>query len=170
LNIPVKSTSAILAYKALDRNVGKFWIDWAVEMLMNGFNSEYLIILAGISSPYDQFELQTIAEKVFNELGLDYSDKYLTIKNYVAYLCETGLEESLNIDSTLKILRKFRDLYLDLDYDYLQYFYCLYYGVEDLQYDVVQWYVDGLDRSNIFEVVKDYFRKWIDENHVLKNN
>jgi hypothetical protein len=131
LNIPVKSTSAILAYKALARNVDKFWVDWAVEMLMNGFDSEYLIILAGISAPYDQFELQPLAEKVFDELGLDYSDKQLTIKNYVAYLCETGLEENLNRDSTLKILREFRDL----DYDYLQYFYCLYYGVADLQYN-----------------------------------
>jgi hypothetical protein len=39
----VKTTPAILAYKALNRNIDKFWIDWAVEMLMNGFDTENLV-------------------------------------------------------------------------------------------------------------------------------
>jgi len=37
MNTPVKSTHAILAYKVLNYKIGQFWVDWAVEMLMNGY-------------------------------------------------------------------------------------------------------------------------------------
>ena len=161
----VKTTPAILAYKALNRNIDKFCIDWAVNMLMNGFDTEHLIILAGISAPYDQFELQALTDKVLLELGMDYSNKDEVIKGYVRYLIETGAEEEPNITSSLKLLRELRDLYYELDYDRnLLVFFNLYYGVDDLQQDEVQWYVDDMDRGNMLSVIKNTFAQWLNDN------
>jgi hypothetical protein len=165
LSILPKSTAAILAYKNLNRNIDKFWIDWAVEMLMSGFDTENLVILAGISPPYDQFELQSLTNKVLEELRLDYSNREKTIRGYVRYLIQTGTAEELDVISSLKILRELRDLYYELDYDNsILTFYNLYYGLEDLQHDDVQWYVDGMDKDNMLSFVKNTFGQWLREN------
>lgn len=37
---PVKMTAEILAFKALNRDIDKTWVDWAVNMLMAGFDTE----------------------------------------------------------------------------------------------------------------------------------
>jgi hypothetical protein len=87
---PVKSTAEILAFKALNRDVDKTWVDWAVDMLIAGFDTEHLTILAGESEPFNQFQMQELAEKVLVELQLDYSDKDQTIKNYACYLIITA--------------------------------------------------------------------------------
>jgi len=76
---PVKTTAEILAFKALNRDVDKTWVDWAVELLMAGYNTEHLTILAGESEPFNQFQMQELANKVLEELQLDYSDKEQTI-------------------------------------------------------------------------------------------
>lgn len=160
-----KSTAAILAYKVLNRNIDKFWVDWAVEMLIQSFDTEHLIILAGMSPSYDQFELQSLSDKVFQELRLDYSNRNMVIRNYISYIFHSEIEDNVDIKSVLKSLRTLRDIYLELDYDvFLQDFYMLYYGVEDLQCDEAQWYVAGLDRTNILAVVKDTFTKWLAKN------
>lgn len=160
----VKTTLAILAYKALNRNIDKFWIDWAVDMLMNGFDTEHLIILAGISEPYDQFELRSLTDKVLIELGLDYSNKDEVIKGYVRYLIEMGAEEELDVTSSLKLLRELVALYNEFDYDYLYVFIVLHWGIDDLLYNEVQWYVEGMDRNNIPLVIKSTFVQWLNDN------
>ena len=57
---PVKSTTEILALKALNRDIDKFWVNWAVDMLLAGFDTENLIILAGESEPFNQFQLELL--------------------------------------------------------------------------------------------------------------
>ena len=44
-------------------------------MPMAGFDTEHLTILAGESEPFNQFQMQELADKVLAELQLDYSDK-----------------------------------------------------------------------------------------------
>lgn len=69
---------------------------------MSGFETESLVILAGISSPYDHFELQSLTYKTLKELGLDYSNKKEAIKRYIRYLIEKSNVEELDITSLLK--------------------------------------------------------------------
>ncbi len=153
------STIRVLAYKALDRDFDRTWSDWAVEMLTSGFDTEHLVILAGMSEPFDYFEMQTLTTKALNELGLDFSDKLKTIWNYVSYLikmCVDGMLESV------KVLAELKDLYLELGHEIsLQYFYFLYYAKNDLMTDEVQWYINDVDRSNIDEVINGYFTEWL---------
>ena len=134
------STLRILAYKALDRDFDRTWSDWAVEMLMSGFETEHLVILAGMSDPFDYFEMQTLSTKALNELGFDFSNKLKSIWKYVSYLIHLYYEGKLE---SVEVLSEVRDLYLELDYEKsLQQFYFLYYPKSDLISEEVQWYID----------------------------
>ncbi len=155
---PVKSTAEILAFKALNRDIDKSWIDWAVDMLMAGFDTENLAILASEFEPCNQFQLQDLTSKVLDELRLDYSDKDQTIKNYACYLIDKSLDGEL---ANFKVLDILKDICIELDYEkYLYDFYSLYFAKEDLSYSENQWYWDGATRENIDEIITDYFKNW----------
>ncbi len=134
--------------------------------MMEGFETESLIELAGISTPYNQFELKELTDKVFFELDLDYSNKREVVTNYASYLVKKGLEDKSKIDS---ILKELMNLCIELDYYELLYdFYSLYFAKEDLKYDTIQHYRNGADRENIDEISTNYFQKWIKSNPLTK--
>jgi hypothetical protein len=76
--------------KALNCDIDSYWIDWAIEMMEAGFESKHPNILAGMTQPFNQFELHDLTDKVLFELNLDYSNKYATIRNYVFYLIKVS--------------------------------------------------------------------------------
>ena len=153
----VKSTSEILAFKILNRNVNNVWINWAIEMLMAGFDSENLLYLAGENEQTNQFELQKIADRVLNELKLDYSDRERVIENYICYLLDEAILKKRSYESVLKNLK---DLCIELDYESSLYdFYSLYFAQDDLKYSTHQWYWENANRENINQIIKDYFYK-----------
>ena len=155
---PVKSTAEILAYKTLNRDVDKNWIDWAVEMLMAGFDTEHLIILAGESEPFNQFQIQGLVDKTLSELQLDYSDSNKVIANYACYLIDESFDGKME---NFKVLGILKDIYIELDYEkYLSDFSSLYYAKDDLTYSESQWYWDGATRENIEEIITKYFKAW----------
>ena len=155
---PVESTAEILAFKALNRDIDKFWVDWAVDMLLAGFDTENLIILAGESEPFNQFQMQKLTDKVLYELRFDPSDKEKTINNYVYYLVSKAL--SGNVD-TFEVLELLKDLCIELDLeDYLYDFYLLYFAKDDLSYSDNQWYWEGADKDNIDVVIRKFFTDW----------
>jgi hypothetical protein len=155
---PVKTTAEILAFKALNRDIDKAWVDWAVDMLMAGYDTEHLIILAGESEPFNQFQMQELADKVLTELQLDYSDKDHAIKKYACYLIDKSLDGELD---NFKVLDILKDICIELDYEkYLYDFYSLYFAKDDLSYSENQWYWDGATRENIEKIIADYFTTW----------
>jgi hypothetical protein len=158
---PVPSTAEILAYKCLNRPINKKWIDWAVDMLMAGYDTENLVILAGISEePYNQFELQLLTTRVLEELNLDSSDSTNIYKLYINYLVEKSIKGEL---APIAVLHIINDIYIELDCEsLLQYFSDLSNARDSLLDSEVQWYVDGLDRSNIDGAIMDYFEEWIE--------
>jgi hypothetical protein len=155
---PVKSTAEILAFKALNLEVDKTWVDWAVDMLMAGFNTEHLAILAGESEPFNQFQMQELVDKVLAELQLGFKDKAQTIKNYACYLIDKSLNGELD---NFKVLDILKDICIELDYEkYLYEFYLLYFAKYDLSYSKNQYYWNGATRENIDKVVTNYFVVW----------
>jgi hypothetical protein len=46
----IKSTYEVLAFKSLNRDVTESWIEWALQMIFRGHETEHLIILAGKSA------------------------------------------------------------------------------------------------------------------------
>jgi hypothetical protein len=155
---PVKSTAEILAFKVLNRNTNIAWVDWALDMMTAGFDTEHLRILAGEREPFNQFQMQDLTNKVLNELNLDYADKNKILNNYVCYFIDKALSDETQ---TLKVLNSLKDLCIELDYKRFLYdFYLLYFAKQDLIDSENQWYWDGADRSNIDNIIKEYFTKF----------
>lgn len=161
---PIPSTIEILAYKVLNRNVGETWINWAVNMLMEGFDTEYLVELTGASPLDNQFELQALSTKVLHELNLDYTDKDQIIKSYTCYLIGLALSGHM---LPIKVLDIFQKLYIELDYEsYLSDFYYLYFAKKDLINDEMQWYWMDADKNNIDSIIHNYFVQWLSKNAI----
>src|ERR1700761_1424374 len=110
----IESTAEILALKVLNRNIDKRWVTWAFDMLMAGFETENLIILAGELEPYNQFELISLTNKILDELNIDISDQDKIIKNYTCYLINKALTGEMQI---IYVLNKLKDLCIELDYE-----------------------------------------------------
>jgi hypothetical protein len=154
----IDSTAEILAFKVLNRNVTKKWISWAVDMIMAGIETENLLILAGESEPYNQFELHRLTDKIFNELNISLDDKDQIIKNYVCYLIDKMLAGEMQPFYLLDILK---DLCIELVYKkYLYDFYLLYFAKDDLNYSNNQCYWPNANKENIDSLIKEYFIQW----------
>lgn len=144
--------------KSLNHDIDESWIDWAIEMMEAGFQSENLYILAGATKPYNQFELQELTNKVLQDLDLDSDNKTQVIKNYTYYLISTSIYKPEVYYSTLLELRNIcQDLEMDREY---MNFYCLFYAKDDLLVSVNQWYWDGATRENIDQIITDHFIDW----------
>ena len=141
------STYKILMNKAFNHDIDESWIDWAMEMIEAGFQSDNLYILAGMTRPFNQFELQDLTNNVLRDLHLDNSDKEAVIRNYVYFIITNAIN---NPDSYLLTLRELKDIYigLDMEKEYTD-FYLLYFAKDDLIESENQWYWDGATRENI---------------------
>ncbi|MCB9092973.1 MAG: hypothetical protein H6620_10485 [Halobacteriovoraceae bacterium] len=64
MNLP-ESTPKFILLRLMDRTVNQERSDWAIDLMKLGHNSESIILLAGISPPYDKFELRDLVDDVF---------------------------------------------------------------------------------------------------------
>lgn len=154
----VKSSYKILADKVLQQDNAEDWIDWALEMMEAGFESEHLFILAGLSPKLNRFEFDEIINKTLKELYLDKATNEEIINGYIYYLVSEALNGKL---STAIVLDKLRSLCQDRNYDEeLFAFYLLAYAQEELDELGVQFYWQDADKSNIDLIIRDKFLDW----------
>lgn len=155
---PIQSTKEVLAFKVLNRNFDKTWVEWALNMIEAGFEAEYLLILAGESEPFNHFEMTDLTNQVFRELKLDWTNKSEILDNYVCYLIDQGLKSEKN---SVDILRELKNLCVELDMDMRLYdFYLLFFAKSGLCDSAHQWYWEGADRQTIDKIILDTFHKW----------
>jgi hypothetical protein len=155
----IKSTYDFLAFKSLNKDVNESWIEWALQMIFHGHETEHLIILAGISKPYNQFYLQELTSKVLNELSLDIASQEKVLRNYSAYLANEALDGNR---SYRKVLHELKDICIELNYEkFLFDFYSLFFALDDLEYSENQWYWPNATRENINSIITEYFKNWI---------
>lgn len=153
------TTKEIMAMRALNRPVDEKWINWAADMLEDGYDSSHLRILAGETPPFNQFELLSLADKTFDELGLSWSDQQEIVESYMSELLESMLSGQMPSDFVLsKIEAMYRELGL---IKYLQDFAFLYYAQEELKNSDMQWYLPSIDKTNIETTIHDYAKKWL---------
>ncbi len=155
---PIPSTAEILHLRTLNRSVNKRWVDWAYDMLVAGFDTDSLVMLAGETEFSNQFEMQSLADKALHELNLKWDNRELVIRNYACYIIEKVLNDKINIITALDILK---EAFLDLNYEnYFHDFYLLYHAKRSLDNYGFQHYWDGATRENIDAVIKQYFIDW----------
>ncbi len=156
--------TVILTYKMLmnklfNEDIDESWIEWALEMLEAGYESKHLNILAGMSFPFNQFELQDLTDRVLSDLKLDYKDKYSTIRKYAYYLISVTIN---NPNRYLSALSELKDICnnLNMDHEYMN-FWSLYFAKYDLNESENQYYWKSATQSNIDEIIKEQFSDFI---------
>lgn len=158
----IPSTQEILAWRALNRSVDESWVDWAVSMLEAGHDTRHLAILAGMTEPFNQFEMIAIVDKALTELGYDWSDEETVLKDHVADVLQRMLVDQI---TSRDALRGLMELCVELGYSSDLYkFYLLYFAQDDLRMSEVQWYWPDATRENIEEIIRQYTTRWLEEN------
>ena len=155
---PILSTYKILKDKVFDFDIDESWIEWAVEMMQAGFQVESLYQLAGISKPFNQFELQELTNSVLQDLKLEFTDKEKVVRDYVYHIISNAVD---NPKLYIETLREINNIYIDLnmEQEYTQ-FHLLYFAKSDLLETENQWYWDGANQTNIDMIIKEQFDIW----------
>jgi hypothetical protein len=135
-------------------------IDWAIELIRNGKESENILIVASFSKPVDREEIKPYITGALKELNLNEKyGEYSIIANAHYYL-----EQILNDSEIRKNLSKLYEICLNADMDSrLMPFYLLYHGWGELEEIGANYYFEGADLDNIEEVIKEQAQIWIDK-------
>ena len=135
-------------------------VDWAIDLIRQGKETDNILMLASFSEPIDRFEIRPYVTNVLNDLGLEELD----YKSAVIAETHYHLNEILNDREIRKNLRSLYQLCVDNDYESgLINFYLIYHGWDELEEIGVNYYFEGADLDNIEEVLKKEAIKWIDK-------
>lgn len=135
-------------------------VDWAIDLIRQGKETDNVLMLASFSEPIDRFEISPYVTNVLNDFGLeelDYKSAVIAVTHY-------HLNEILNDRQIRKNLQSLYQLCVENDYESgLMNFYLIYHGWDELEEIGVNYYFEGADLDNIEEVLKKESRKWIDK-------
>ena len=85
-------TYKVLAYQAVPRFDMGICVDWALKMITLGFDTEHLLILAGLDKPVNYFETVRYLEATIKELGL----RTVTEDDGIAIYCSYYITQIAN--------------------------------------------------------------------------
>lgn len=135
-------------------------VEWAVDLIRQGKETDNVLMLASFSEPLDRFEIRPYVTNVLDDFGLEELD----YKRAVIAETHYYLNEILNDKEIRKNLQSISNLCINNDYEYGLMDFCLiYYGWEELEEIGENYYFEGADLENIEEVLKNKARKWIDK-------
>jgi len=135
-------------------------IDWALELIKNGEESENLLIIASFSKPVDKVEIKPYISQALRELKLN--EKYFEYS--ILANAHYHLEQILNDCDIRDNLCKLSKICLNNNMDNrLKTFYLLYHGWLELEEFGTNHYFESMHSYNIEEVVKTEASIWIDK-------
>lgn len=146
------TTARILANKALDVPCGQDCVDWAVGMLVSGYDGPSLTMLAGMLPPHNHFEVADLRDRALGEVGAPDLREDEAVLVYTAETLRLMLRDEAGVEETLRVLK---DLCIARDHSKdLFDFYLLFFAYTDLQKSTVQWYWDGATRQTIDSIIR----------------
>ena len=150
------TTAQILADKALNQPCGTTCVDWAISMLEEGRDGDYLTRLAGMLPPYNHFELADLRDRTLREQGIPDLDRSAAVHAFAAERLRLALAGDVELITALEAVK---DLCIAQDYVKELYdFYLLYWAYRDLCGSDVQWYWHGATRANIDSLIRQRAR------------
>jgi hypothetical protein len=155
-------TYKVVAYSVVPNFDTDECVDWAIEMLELGHETETLLILAGLSKPTNYFETIDYLKRSIQELKLEEMAGDKGIFSHSAFFIQR-LAKGENIRENLKTIRLYCESkeYEKSIYD----FYLLYWAWDDLDYgNECQSYWPNADKNNIEQIVVETAKEWIAEN------
>lgn len=151
-----KLTYKILGQKLLSWYDSKVLVDWAVTLMQNGFDSESLVILAGLDNS-DTEEREKYFWKSVQELNINVDKKEIDLIDfYVDNLVDEVLAGNVPPKFALK---QMCDVAIRTDYSskYMD-FYMLDDEIDSITYDGHAIFTTGLDKTNVDEYILNEFR------------
>lgn len=173
-------TYKVVAYSEIPSYNTDECVDWAIEMVGLGYDTENLLILAGLNKPTNYFETVKFLNLAIRECGLVLKSGKEGVISYSFYYIKQ-IAKSINVKENLSKVYKY---YISIDNDKLNGnkpifdFYLLNWAWSDLDYNNTQQeYWPGATISNIEQTVINFANKWLveNENHywqqlIAKNN
>ena len=155
-----KYTELLLWHKGVDHFDYGPVIDWAIELIRNGQETENVLILASFSKPIDSDEIRPYVSGALKELGLK--------EKYEAYSSVAQVHYALEqILADVEVRKHLTDLYqLSLESNFepgLNPFYLLYHAWSSLELDGINYYYEGVTLENIKEVLNQEAEWWVDQ-------
>jgi|GEM_PF-6802550 len=165
--IEIKNIGFFLAFPQQYTNDYNVYIDCAVSMLQNNIESESICILTGLTKPFNFFEIKNIIRDAKDEIKMT----QLTYdESIIAYAFEL-VKELVTKKNILLNLELLSNLAISNDYHESIYdFYQLYFAWEDLEYQNVQFYWNGMNLRNRDKIVDKVANDWLTKYTELINN
>ncbi|MDB5285384.1 MAG: hypothetical protein JWR05_333 [Mucilaginibacter sp.] len=159
-------TNKVIAYQEVPNFDTDSCVDWAIEMIGLGHDSENVIMLAGLSKPTNYFETIAYLNNALAELGLKPKTGEDGIISYSAYIISNiadGKDVKSNLNSVDNLCSK-----LEIDsviYD----FSLLWWAWADLDYDKNAYptYWENANIDNIEQLVIELAKAWLKENKAI---
>jgi len=151
-------TELIQCHLAIDLFDYDLVIDWALNLMANGIESENILNLSSFSKPTDQFEIRPYVTASLGDLHLtEYSGLIAKLRKARYHLIEI-----IDDHSVRKQLKQLADLCVETEYNHgLLTFYELYHGWNDLDEIGVNFYNEEATKSNIDRIVKKEALDWL---------
>lgn len=134
-------------------NFGQNCVDWAVSRLEEGRDGYYLAMLAGMSPPYNGFEIDALLKRALRELDVPNLSPSAAVWAYAAECLQEALSAGSDKVESLGIVV---DLYVDHDYPRELYaLYRLHYAHRELMDYGHQFYWEGANYENIDRIIDE---------------
>ena len=126
-------------------------IDWALDKIQNGIETENILILASFSKPVDREEIKPYVSAVLKEINLDEKvSEYSIVSN-----CYYHVQQIIDKYEIRKNLSALYSIHLDNNYpEFTAAFYLLYHSWKDLESEGVNYYYEGATIDNISSILK----------------
>jgi hypothetical protein len=155
-----KNTMLIQNHFGIDPFDYEIAVDWALELINNGIESESIWMLASFSKPVYSLDIQPYISTVLNDLNLDEKKGEEAIFGYIHYVI-------LQISSKTRLrenLKRLSDLYLECDEKLdLIAFYLLSHGWCELEDIGENFYYQDVGLYDIEDACLKEANLWIDE-------
>jgi hypothetical protein len=109
----VHSTKAIFGKRTLKQLSAEVYVDWAVEMLVQGQDSFHLRILAGLDRSGSVFEAEDHFLRSIKELGIAEPEQEEAVRAYGCEIAQQIIDGQLSAQEGVKTLYS---ICLDMDY------------------------------------------------------
>ena len=150
----------VQSHKALKPFDYKVAVDWAIELIREGRETDNVLMLASFSEPIEKYEISPYITAVLNEFGLE------ELECDDALIAQTHflLIKILRNEAIRENLQSLIQVCINNDYDKrIMDFYLLFHGWWELEDIGANYYYDGADLSNIESVLKLEAKIWIDK-------
>ena len=163
---PTYTTLEVAAMRRLGRHADEGWVDWAIDRLAKGANSDALCSLAALTPPFNTFEMAELVDEGLRDLG---ASVVATERKAATIIATQEIRRALageqSFELTLVILER---LCIELDYlGELYVFYDLSCARSSWEYGISsEWLGLNPTMEHIHRVVEAEFRTWLTKHAV----